>query len=315
MKKINLFILACVFFIITGCSNEKYSLKEKEVVIEVKTYTLEKENENEDIKFFDPLSYLQINEKDLTDKQKENVVANSNVDCDKVGDYEISYKRDDKDIIEPLKVKIVDTTKAKISLTETEFQEGTDIKEKVEVSDNYDEVDSLKENLVIEGYDSEIIGEQEITISVKDSSENETVEKFKITLIEDAEETETPIEDQNYNINDIPYAPGNSGSGSSSGSSGAGSSSGGSSSSGSSGGGWTPPPVVEPTPPVVACPGGNDPDLPCDFIFAGTVGNGGLYDSYIAAEDALRRLGLTAQTNPISSIHYNDGRIKHTFNY
>lgn len=318
MRKLGFFIAVSMCLIITACSSEKYSVNEKEIVIEVKTYTTEKEKEKDDIKFFDPLSYLALNEKELTNEQKEEIVVSSNVDCDKIGEYEISFKKDDKELLEPIKVKVVDTTKAKISLTENEFQVGTDITEKIEFSDNYDDAETLKDNLRVDGYDSESSGEQEITISLKDSSGNETIEKFTITL------TETPKEDQKYDINDVPYAPGQSGGGSSSGGSagnsgGSSGNSGGSSgnsggNSGSSGGGWTPPveQPVAPTPPPAACPGGMDPSLPCDWT-PNNVGNTGLI--FNTMEDAYKygaNQGWARNEYSVGALNYNGNYTKYT---
>lgn len=320
MRKLGFFIAVSMCLILTACTSGKYTVNEKEIVIEVKTYTTEKEKEKDDIKFFDPLSYLALNEKELTDEQKEKIVVSSNVDCDKIGEYEISFKKDDKELLEPIKVKVVDTTKAKISLTESEFHVGTDITEKIEFSDNYDDAETLKENLRVDGYDSESSGEQEITISLKDSSGNETIEKFTITL------TETPKADQNYDINDIPYAPGQSdggnssggsagGSGSGSGGSSSGGSSSGGNSGGSSGGGWTPPPVVEaPVTPPAACPGGNDESLPCDWT-PNNIGNTGMiFDSLDSLYNYADNQGWSVKEYTVFYLNYNGGYTKYSIN-
>lgn len=317
MKRIVSYLCLCfAMILVTGCASDKYTLTEKEISLEVNSYTLDKDKVTDDTKLFDAYSYLKFDDQKLTEDQRKEINIENNVDYSKLGDYTVTYRKDDKDITDALKVKIVDTTKPIIKLKETEFEVGSDIKEKIELSDNYDDEKTLKENLKIEGYTSDLEGEQKITITVKDSSNNEAKEEFTITS------KATPVEEQQYNMDDIPYAETNNGSGNNGGgNSGWTNDSGGN--SGGSSGGSTPAPTPTPTPPVVEepvgpaelCPGGYASDFPCDYIFQGTIGNGGLFNSYKEAEDVLSSMGLTAQNNPIGTVNYNDGTVKYTFSY
>lgn len=314
MKRIVSYLCLCIAMIlVTGCASDKYTLTEKEISLEVNSYTLDKDKVTDDTKLFDAFSYLKLDDQELTEDQQKEINIENNVDYSKLGDYTVAYRKDDKDITDTLKVKIVDTTKPIIKLKETEFEVGSDIKEKIELSDNYDDEKTLKENLKIEGYTSDLEGEQKITITVKDSSNNEAKEEFTINLKESEENT-------SYAESSSNNGSGNNGGGNSGWTNDSGGNSGGSSGGSTPAPAPTPEPTPIPTPPTepefdYVCPNGNNKFMPCDYIFAGHVGNGGLYNSYVEAEDALSAMGLTAQNNPIGTVNYNDGTVKYTFSY
>lgn len=316
MKRIVSYLCLCfAMILITGCASDKYTLTEKEISLEVNSYTLDKDKVTDDTKLFDAFSYLKLDDQELTEEQQKEINIENNIDYSKLGDYTVAYRKDDKDITDALKVKIVDTTKPIIKLKETEIEVGSDIKEKIELSDNYDDEKTLKENLKIEGYTSDLEGEQKITITVKDSSNNEAKEEFTITS------KATPVEEQQYNMDDIPYAETNNGSGNNGGGNSGWTNDSGGNSGGSSGDYVPPyeppyvPPVEEPVEPEYACPNGNNKFMPCDYIFAGSVGNGGLFNTYDEAFNALISVGGNAQDNPIGTVRYNDGTVKYSFDY
>lgn len=326
MKKTQLVVLGSMLCSVVACSGNTYTLTQQELSLEVNTYTVEDEKISDDIQLFNAFTYLRLNDKELTEDQQKEINIENNVDYSKLGDYTIAYRKDDKDITDTLKVKIVDTTKPIIKLTETEFEVGSDIKEKIELSDNYDDEKTLKENLKIEGYNAETLGKQNISIEVKDRSNNQIELKIEI-LVKEEEKTEN-ISTQNSTPqnNSNTYAA-NGGSGNSG-------SSGKTTLFDANGNVITEEEyykrIEESTKqaePSYACPTvphhmeGNvevwegDPDLPCDYIFAGSVGNGGLFNTYDEAFNALIHIGGNAQDNPIGTVRYNDGSVKYSFDY
>lgn len=306
-----------------------YSVKEKEITFEVKSKF---DEANDKV-----IANIQKDKTALTKEESKSLKTDfEEKDLEKIGEKDVKYYIDDKEVAKT-KVIVKDTTKPDIKIEDFEveqFVKLTDYKSladktKVQLSDNYDEVAELEKSVNIKGYDSEKEGEQKVTISIKDSSGNQTSVEVKVTvkkfeMPEESEPKATPVEEQQYNMDDIPYAEssssnngsGNNGSGNSGWTNDSGGNSGGSS------GGSTPAPVPTPTPPVVeepvtppaACPGGMDPALPCDFT-PNNVGNTGLiFNSLNELYDYADSQGWSVKTYVVFYLNYNDGSIKYSIN-
>lgn len=305
MKKV-LCVVALSLSILTGCSGDKYSLKEEKVSIEVKGFTDDETKVSDNVILFSPFTYLLLNDTELSKEQQKGIEVVTNIDFNKLGEYTLSYKKDDKEITDTLKITVQDTTKPTLKLEGNEFEVGTDLKGKVVYSDNYDDIDTLQAKLSIKGYNASQVGTQKVTISIEDSSGNkESIEK-EITVIEKKKEesevgvnANTPQNDNQYNhypqiteptdsdytnsnekIDD--YIP------------------------------TTPPVVEEPVSPPVACPGGMDRNLPCDFT-PNNIGNTGLiFNTMEEAYKYAESQGWPGNSYSVGALNYNGGYIKYT---
>lgn len=319
-KSLLKYLLVLSMLVLVGCTYEKYEQKENPCMIEVNTL---KEEADDIIK-----NQLLKNDLSLDETETNTLILEYDNELLKtLGEFDVKVKNKDKELL-LVKIKVQDTTKPTINLNTKEFELGAKIEDEIILNDNYDNVDALREELKVEGYSADKEGAQEITIFTKDSSNNEVIEKFSIAISHTDEEQTTTISDNNSNLNNHGVYSNSDSSSNDSGSSNNSSNSGGDISDilgntkkyfDSQGNEITKEEydrlMDEYNKQPSGCPTGFDTDFPCDYIFMGSIGNGGLYDSSVAAEEALRKLGLTAQSNPISSVHYNDGRIKHTFNY
>lgn len=329
MKKILVCYTTALLLLITGCSNSvNYTQKETPLVLEVNQSKADADKQM--------LEGILKNDETLKEEDKESLtLVYDGEKLKSLNTFEVVVHNIENAEILKIKVETKDTTKPIIELSEKEVEFGTDIKKLVKVSDNYDDEETVSKTLKIDGYNAETSGKQEITIQVEDSSKNQAELKIEVIVKEEEQTEDTSTQNSTYQGNTNSYTA-NSGS-SSSGGNGSSSNSG-----GPSGGRYYDANgneitaeeyykmIEESTKPAVpnyACPSvphhmeGNvevwegDPDLPCDYIFAGHVGNGGLFNTYDEAFNALISVGGNAQDNPIGTVRYNDGTVKYSFDY
>ncbi|MCR0349149.1 hypothetical protein DWW36_17530 [Erysipelotrichaceae bacterium AF15-26LB] len=319
-------IMCLVILCFVACtSTDKFTQKESCLLLEV---NLSKEDADKQI-----IDNILLNDNTLNDEDKNSIkLVYDEKNLNSLHTFEIIVNKNDTEILK-MNIKMQDTTKPKIEISKKEIPYGSDVKDFIKVSDNYDDEEILLKALEIEGYNAKESGKQNIRIKLKDRALN--IAELKVGIIVKDEDNEsdnsTLNSTQKLQSNSSTY---NSGNGASAGS--------GSSGSTTTGSGYFDAngnPISKeqyeqlinaankPSEPEYACPTvphhieGNveiwegDPNFPCDYIFMGSIGNGGLYNTYNEAEAALMKLGLTAQNNPVGSVHYNDGTIKYTFSY
>lgn len=115
-------------------------------------------------------------------------VVAGEVNTDQVGKYLISIQATnerDFSVVKELEVLVVDEEAPVIKVEKkftTEAKEPFDLKEHVTVTDNAD--GDMVESLEISAFDTNVVGEEEVTLSVVDSSGNKTEEIVKLHIVD-----------------------------------------------------------------------------------------------------------------------------------
>lgn len=107
MKKMYNLIGAILCLFLTACSSDRYSLNRKEITIVCGYYMNQNESDVSDIKGFNPIRYLEKDEKAINTDEIESIDIKHDIDFDKVGTYKIHFMKDNEDLTEPLILKIV----------------------------------------------------------------------------------------------------------------------------------------------------------------------------------------------------------------
>lgn len=113
-------------------------------------------------------------------ESKLKVKTQDNINVDKIGEYKIKYilKNDGKELTKTRIVKVIDTIKPTIEIDSKEINScNNEIKDKIKYSaiDNYDgNISNSIDEKIKDGF---------LVLTVKDSSNNETIKKIKITDI------------------------------------------------------------------------------------------------------------------------------------